>query len=114
MRLLGKKELTKLKTKNCGNKKLTAAIDQLIRDLEQFDPRQNNLKALRKDVDCVHSDGFYFFNIHIHRTLILVELDDEGEATIVWTGSHDDYERTFKNNKQTIAKWLSNKGYIEL
>lgn len=46
-------------------------------------------------------------------TLILIELDDEGEATVVWADSHDEYERTFKNNKATIEKWLRNKGYIE-
>jgi mRNA interferase HigB len=33
-------------------------------------------------------------------------LFDEQEATVIWTGSHDEYETTFKNNKQTIEKWL--------
>jgi hypothetical protein len=61
----------------------------------------------------VHVDGFYFFDIHIHRTLILVEIDEEGEATIVWAGTHQEYETTFKNNKSTIEKWLRKNGYIE-
>ncbi|GAB3417312.1 hypothetical protein [Niabella aquatica] len=113
MRITGIKILVKLQSKNIGNKKLCTAIDQLIRDLEQFDPGTASITKVRKDADCVHSDGFYFFDIHIHRRLILVEYDDEGEATIIWAGSHDDYERIFKNNKLTIEKWLRNKGYIE-
>ena len=60
----------------------------------------------------MHSDGLYFFDIHIHRTLILIELDDEGEATIVWAGSYQEYETLFKNNKLTIEKWLRKYEYI--
>ncbi len=55
---------------------------------------------------------FIFFNINIHRTLVLIELDENGEATIVWVGTHQEYETTFKNNKNTIEKWLRNNGYI--
>lgn len=113
MRVTGIKILVKLKSKNIGNKKLCDAIDQLIEDLEQLDPGTATIVETRKDADCVHSDGFYFFNIHIHRTLILVEYDEEGEATIIWAGSHDDYERTFKNNKPTIERWLRSKGHID-
>jgi len=68
---------------------------------------------ISNDADCIHNDGFYFFNISIHRSLILIELDEEGEATILWVGSHDEYERTFKNNKSTIEKWLRKNEYIE-
>jgi mRNA interferase HigB len=70
------------------------------------------VKASRPDADQVHSGGFYFFNIHIHRTLILLELDDEGIADVVWAGTHGEYEATFKNNKSVISKWLRNKGLI--
>jgi mRNA interferase HigB len=28
------------------------------------------------------------------------------EAIIVWAGSHDEYDATFKGNKNTIEKWL--------
>ena len=45
--------------------------------------------------------------------ITLIELDDDGEATIVLTGSHQEYESIFKNNKSTIEKWLRNKGHIE-
>lgn len=112
MRVLGKKILIKLQAKNRGNKRLCGAVDQLIKDLEQFDCRTTAIETIRDDADKVHSDGFYFFDIHIHRTFILIDLDDDGEATIIWAGSHDEYERTFKNNKSTIEKWLRNFGYI--
>lgn len=113
MRLLGKSKILKLKKKNAGNKKLCDAIDILISDLEKFRPDEQNIYEIRKDADCVHNDGFYFFNINIHRTLILIEFDEDGEATIVWVGTHKQYETTFKNNKKTIEKWLRSKGYIE-
>lgn len=43
----------------------------------------------------------------------MIEFDENGEVTIVWVGTHQDYETTFKNNKDTIEKWLRSKGYIE-
>ena len=43
--------------------------------------------------------------------MILIELEDD-QATIVWCGSHDEYEKTFKNNKNTIRKWLQSKNWI--
>lgn len=113
MRVLGKSKLIKLKRKNIGNTKLCDAIDELLSDLEEFKPGEQNIKDVRKDADCVHNDGFYFFDINIHRTLILIEFDENGEATVVWTGTHKEYESTFKNNKKTIEKWLRNNDYIE-
>ena len=113
MRLTGKKKLEKLKRKNIGNTKLVQEIEKLINDIQENDLSDiDTLKKTRPDADCVHSDGFYFFNIHIHRTLILIEIDD-GEATVAWVGTHDEYETTFKNNKKTIAKWLRTNDYIE-
>lgn len=88
MRLTNKKTLEKLKRKNRGNVPLTAAIDKLIKDIKKSKwKNQTELKRTRIDADCVHSDGFYFFNIDIHRTMILIEFDDE-EASIVWAGTH--------------------------
>ena len=113
MRIIGKKNIIKLKKKNVGNKKLSNEIDKLMTDLESFNPISQNILEVRKDADCVHKDGFYFFHISIHRTLILIELDDEGEATIVWIGTHQEYETTFKNNKSTIEKWLRKNNYID-
>lgn len=60
---------------------------------------------VRKDADNVHSDGFYFFDLSVHRTMILIEFD-EGEASVVWIGTHQEYAKIFKNNKNTIRKWL--------
>jgi len=113
MRVVGKNKILKVKKKNIGNKKLCNAIDKLISDLEGFEPDKQNINDIRNDADCVHNDGFYFFDIHIHRTLVMIELDENGEATIVWVGTHDEYEKTFKNNKNTIEKWLRSNGYIE-
>lgn len=106
MRIIGKKTILKIKKKNIGNKKLCIEIDKLITDLENFNSNEENINDIRNDADCVHSDGFYFFDIHIHRTLILIEFDDDGEATIVWAGTHQEYESIFKNTKSTIEKWL--------
>ena len=113
MRIIGKKIILKIKKKNIGNKKLCNEIDRLIADLENFNPGEKSINDVRDDADCVHSDGFYFFDINIHRTLIMIEFDDDGEATIVWAGTHKEYETTFKNNKSTIEKWLRKNNYIE-
>jgi len=113
MEIIAKAKLEKLKRKNRGNTALSAAIDTLIEDLEQTSCLTfEQLKQLRPDADLVHNDGFCFFDIHVHRTMILIEFDDTGEATIVWCGSHDEYELTFKNNKNTIRKWLEKQGWI--
>ena len=113
MRIIGKKIIIKIKKKNIGNKKLCNEIDQLMADLENFNPGEKSISEVRNDADCVHSEGFYFFDINIHRTLIMIEFDDNGEATIVWAGTHSEYEKTFKNNKSTIEKWLRKNNYIE-
>lgn len=112
MRIIGKKTILKIKKKNIGNKKLCVEIDKLIKDLENFNSQEENINDIRNDADCVHSNGFYFFDINIHRTLILIEFDD-GEATIVWAGTHQEYESIFRNNRLTIEKWLRKNGYIE-
>jgi hypothetical protein len=113
IRIIGKKLILKLKKNNIGYRKLCFEIDKLISDLENFSPSENSINEIRADADCVHNDGFYFFDINIHRILILIELDDDSEATILWAGSHQEYELTFKNNKSTIEKWLRKNGYID-
>ncbi len=112
MRLINKKILEKLKRKNRGNVTLTKAIDKLIKDIDENnwkDPVE--LKNTRPDADNVHSDGFYFFNMDVHRTMILIEFSD-GEATAVWAGTHKEYESIFKNNRNTIKKWLRSNDWI--
>ena len=111
--ILRKDRLLKHKIKNKGNTKLNKAIDSLIVDIEKANWRtKNEIVAERPDADCVHSEGFYFFNINIHRTMILIVFEDN-EATIIWTGSHDDYDLTFKGNKKTIENWLRKQGLIK-
>lgn len=112
MRLLGKALLEKLRRKNRGNRKLSDSIDQLIEDFEAHQwENYLELQGTRPDADRVHDDGFYFFDIAVHRTMILVEFEEQ-EATVLWAGNHQAYEKIFKNNKQTIKKWLKSRGYI--
>ena len=111
MRLTNKKILEKLKRKNKGNS-LLETIDKLIDDINENDWKdQTELNKTRSDADNVRSDGFYFFNINVHRTMILIEFSDK-EATIVWAGTHQEYEAIFKNNRNTIKKWLRSNDWI--
>lgn len=113
MRLVNKYILQKLKSKNLGNTKLTREIDKLIEDLEYYSLKTPlELIKKRPDADCVYGGEFYFFNINVHRTMILIEFEDDGEMTVVWAGTHDEYELTFKNNRNVIKKWLKNNGWI--
>lgn len=113
MDIVNKKVLEKLKRKNKGNASLATAIDELITELESHQFKtQAELVQVRPDADCVHSDGFYFLDIDVHRTLMLIEFDEDGEITIVWAGTHQQYERIFKNNKDTIRKWLKQQEWI--
>jgi mRNA interferase HigB len=113
MEIIGLSKLEKLRRKNLGNLKLSHEIDKLIKELKENDlDNREKLKKIRPDADLVHNDGFYIFNINIHRTMILIEFEGNGEASVVWCGSHDEYEITFKNNKTTIKKWLREKGFI--
>ena len=114
MRVIGEKILLKLKKKNRENRRLCDEIDILIYDLENFSPPEKSIYTIRKDADLVHGNGFYFFNIEIHRTLIFIELLPDGKAVILWAGSHDEYERTFRNNKSTIEKWIKNNNFFDL
>ena len=112
MRLINKKILEKLKRKNKGNTSLTKAIDRLIEDFHTNDWLDQYALALsRKDADQVHKDGFYFFDIGVHRTMILIEFF-ENEATVVWAGTHQECEAVFKNNRNVIRKWLKVNGWI--
>jgi len=84
LELLHKNKLVKLKKKNRGNSKLISAINKLISDIEGADwIKKTDIKLSRPDADCIHSDGFYFFDINIHRTMSLIVFEEE-EATVVW------------------------------
>jgi mRNA-degrading endonuclease HigB of HigAB toxin-antitoxin module len=113
MRVTGKKVLLRLKLKNQGNLKLCKAIDQLILTIETKNWKtKEEIKTDRPDADQVHADGFYFFDINVHRTLVLIQLNYDGKATIVWAGTHDNYERVFKNTKSMVKKYLSDNSWI--
>jgi mRNA-degrading endonuclease HigB of HigAB toxin-antitoxin module len=113
LRIINKHILSKLIRKNRGNSKLENAVQQLISDIEESDWKNpTDLTKNRQDADCVYGGEFYFFNINIHRTLIMIEFEETGEATIVWAGSHDDYELTLKNNRNVIKKWLRDNNWI--
>lgn len=90
------------------------SVQQLLADIEENQWNTPlDLTKTRPDADCVYGGEFYFFNINIHRTMILIEFEENGEATIVWAGSHDDYELTFKNNRNVIKKWLKDNNWIK-
>lgn len=113
MKLLGQRILRKYKKKNIGNKSLSQAIDKLIIDFEErnFESIEELMK-IRPDADKVHPNGFFFFNLSNHRSMILIEMVND-EATILWCGNHKSYEAIFKNNKHTIRKWLKSNNYIK-
>ena len=113
MRITNKYILAKLIRKNRGNSKLIKSIQKLIDDIEESNWNTPlDLTNDRPDADCVYGGEFYFFNINIHRTMILIEFEEDGEATVVWAGNHDDYELTFKNNRNVIKKWLRDNNWI--
>jgi len=84
---------------------LVRSVEKLIADFEENNWSNTfKLSETRKDADCVYGGEFFFFNINIHRTLVLVQFDEIGEVTIVWVGNHNEYETVFKNNKNVIKK----------
>ena len=113
MKITNKHILVKLIRKNRGNAKLLKAVQRLIQEIEDNNwGTPQELIENRPDADCVHGGEFYFFNINIHRSMIMIEFEETGEATIVWAGNHDDYELTFKNNRSVIRKWLRDNNWI--
>lgn len=112
MQIADKDVLTKLRFRNRSNRQLSDAINQLITQFENNSITSlEQLLELRKDADKVHAKGFYFFNLHAYRALIFIEFS-QNKARIVWVGNHQEYVSTFKNNKNTIEKWLRNKQWI--
>ena len=112
LHLIGINKLDKYKRKNIGNARLIKAIDVLINQIDKAEwQKRTDLIKSRPDSECVHSDGFFFLNLVNHRILILF-LFEENIAAVIWIGSHDDYEITFRNNKSTVARWLRNQQLI--
>lgn len=114
MNITNKHILGKLIRKNQGNIKLVKEVQLLIKDIEKSNwNTPHELIEKRPDADCVYGGEFYFFDINIHRTLILIEFEENGEATIVWAGNHNDYELIFKNNRSVVKKWLRDNNWIK-
>lgn len=112
MRITNLRIIEKYLKKNRGNNKLRIEIDKLINTLKEANwSSQEDISKSRPDADRIHPDGFYFFNIYKDRTMILIEIEEK-QASIVWCGNHDEYVSTFKNNKNTIRKWLHSKNWI--
>jgi len=113
LEIIRKDKLLKLKKKKQGNVKLVKAIDKLINDIENSEWKdKSDLLKSRPDADRVHPDDFFFFDINVHRTMILI-LFKEQEAEIIWVGNHSEYDNIFKGNKHTIETWLRNYGKIK-
>ena len=113
MKLTRKDKLLKLKRKNQGSLKLSKAIDKLIKDIENSDWKDRlELIKSRPDVDRVHSENFFFFDINVHRSLTLIVFNEQ-YIEILWVGNHDEYDAIFKGNKKTIETWLRNHGKIK-
>ena len=113
MEIINKKILLKLRRKKIGNTQLVREIDKLIKDFENAEwNSEQEIYEDRSDADRVHSEGFYFFNIHIHRTMVLISVQ-ESDVRIIWAGSHEDYDSKFQNNKKTIEKWLRSQNEIK-
>ena len=113
MELQRKDKLLKLKRKNQGNVNLSKAIDKLINDIEQSKWKNKlDINILRPDADRVHNDNIFFFDINIHRTMVLIIFNVQ-EAEILWVGNHAEYDSIFKGNKKIIETWLRNHGKIK-
>jgi mRNA-degrading endonuclease HigB of HigAB toxin-antitoxin module len=113
LELIRKDKLLKLKLKHRGDIRLFTAIDLFMDDILKADwKNKNDIFRDRPDANCVHSDGFYFFDLSTYRTMVILFFDDQ-KVYVIWAGSHDEYDRTFKDNKQTIERWLRKNGLIE-
>ena len=85
----------------------------MICDIENAEWKDKmELMEARADADSVHNDDIFFLDINVHRTLALVVFTEQ-YAEILWVGNHDEYDSTFKGNKQTIETWLRNHGKIK-
>ena len=112
MKIAYRRILEKYLRKKRGNKKLKLEVSRLVETIQTSNwSTPEDVRLSRPDADKVHPKGFYFFNISTERTMILIELEQD-QASIIWCGSHKDYETTFKNNKNTIRKWLQSKNWI--
>jgi mRNA interferase HigB len=110
MEIIGLKHLSKYQKRNKGNKVLNTSIKAFEKEVKNL--KIENLSEVPSQWDKVHNDGFYFIDITgKERLLALVEVEDN-ELTILWFDDHVRYETIFRNNKNTIEKWLRARGHV--
>lgn len=110
--LLNENKLKKLIKKNKGDIKLRKEVEELICVIRNANwQNKNDIIIDCPDADCVHSAGFYFFDVADYRSMILIAFYND-EAEIVWADNHDKYLLLFKNNKSSIERWLRKNGLI--
>jgi mRNA interferase HigB len=82
----------------------------LIEDVETSDWKNKfDLIMTRPDANKIYGDNFYFFDISIHKTTIMIVFHEQ-EAELLWVGTHSEYDTIFKGNKKTIETWIRNQG----
>jgi len=107
MDVLNKKVIFKYTKKD---KNLLEEFNEFIKKIEKANWKKSiEVKSTFNDSDTI-TKNVYIFNIKKSRLLCVIYFDYE-EIEIVWAGSHDDYVGIFKNNKKTILKFLTLKGY---
>lgn len=117
MILIGKNKLIKFGKKARGNKILNQNIADIIKLIENKNNNckdEKEFKELLKSYDPDNvSRGYNAFFLNISkadRSLVVVEYDEiEGEVDVLFVGTHDEYETTFKNNKDVIEKYLKDR-----
>ncbi len=108
MEVIGRRTLDKY-AKN--STVLQQVINEFVGKVEKANWKNDaDLKATFPDADRVFKNVYVFDLTGSDRTLTLVYFAN-GQVQIVWAGDHQAYERTLKNNKDTIRKFLKQKGY---
>lgn len=90
---------------------LQKVINDFVEKVEKANWKNDaDLKVTFPDADRIFKNVYVFDLTGSDRTLTLVYLVNE-QVQIVWAGNHQEYERELKNNKDTIRKFLKQKGY---
>jgi len=94
-----------------NNTVLQKVIDEFVEKVEKAAWRNDaDLKITFPDADRIFKNVYVFDLTGSDRTLTLVYFTN-GQVQIVWAGNHQEYERELKNDKDTIRKFLKQKGY---
>lgn len=114
VRIVNIRILQKHLKKNKGNTKLRSEINKLISTIETAKwSKSTQIKKARPDADRVHPEGFYFFNIAIDRTMILIELDEEKQQLCGVVITMNIYQHSRIISQQLKNGFNLNNGYNE-